>query len=68
VILPAPGTAYSQDNEAQARRFIENADKTNFKATKDVEVGKQRLILMSPNGTRWNITVDNAGTISATSL
>jgi hypothetical protein len=68
VHLPPPSPAYDANNEAQARRAIELADQDNRKTTQDVEISKQRLILTSPDGTRWNITVSNAGTISATSL
>jgi hypothetical protein len=68
VHLPPPGDAYDPNNEAQARRAIELADQDNRKTTQDVEISKQRLILTSPDGTRWNIKVSNAGTISATSL
>ena len=34
----------------------------------DVEIDAARLILTSPNGTRFSVTVANDGTLSATSL
>ena len=34
----------------------------------DVEVGDARLILKSPNGTRYSITVDNSGNLGATAI
>lgn len=64
---PAPG--YMQAHEIERNRALEAADRMNRKKGQDVEVaGDERLILSSPDGTRWSITVSNAGAISATSL
>jgi len=68
MILPSAPAQYGQNEQAGVRRILETADKQNRKKTEDVEVAKQRLILTSPDGTRFNITVSNTGTISATSL
>jgi hypothetical protein len=48
--------------------LIEQADGLNHKKNQDVEVGAARLILKSPNGTRYSITVDNSGNLGATAL
>lgn len=48
--------------------ILERADAENHKRGRDIEVAPARLILTSPDGTRWTITVDNTGTIAATSL
>ena len=66
--LPFPKGGYSPRDEVERNRQIEMADMQNHKRGRDVEVGPGRLILTSPDGTRWSITVDNAGTISATSI
>lgn len=54
--------------EAERNRQIEAADRENHKRGRDVEIGQGRLILTSPNGTRYDITVSNAGAIVVTSL
>lgn len=66
--LPAPAPQYDQANEAAMRRALEQEDRRNRKAGADVEIGSERLVLKSPNGTRWSVTVSNAGVVSATSL
>jgi hypothetical protein len=63
--LPKPSAAYDPNNEAQARRAIEQADKANRKNGANVEIGGQKLVLKSPNGTRWSVTVNNSGVLSA---
>ena len=67
--LPHPRqTGLTRTEEIERNRQIELADRENHKRGRDIEVEPGRLILTSPDGTRWNITVDNAGSISATSL
>jgi hypothetical protein len=55
----------------QARRDAElqRADAENLKRGQDLELQPSvRLILHSPNGNRWSLTVDNVGVLSATAL
>lgn len=67
--LPNPRPTYEASLEAQKNLILEREDALNFKKTADVEiVDPQRLILRSPNGSRWVITVSNTGTVSATAL
>jgi hypothetical protein len=66
--LPSPEQAYDAQVEQQRNLLIEQADDLNHKKNQDVEVGAARLILKSPNGTRYSITVDNSGTVSASSI
>jgi hypothetical protein len=48
---------------------LNKRDVNTRKRDTDVEIaGSQRLILSSPDGTRWSITVSNAGAISATAI
>ena len=43
-------------------------DKELMRRTQDVEILKRRLILQSPNGDLWSVTVSNSGILSATAL
>lgn len=44
------------------------ADDQNMKKTQDVVITGRRLILPSPDGNLWEISVSNAGVISAVAL
>lgn len=67
--LPNPPAQYSASSEAQRNQILEREDGLNFKKTADVEiVDPQRLILRSPDGTKYVISVDNSGVLSATAL
>ena len=48
-------------------RTLEQADRMNHKRDRDLEV-RTRLILSSPDGSRFEIQVSDAGTLSAVSL
>lgn len=66
--LPIPDQGYNRAQEMRRNDTLEQADAANRKRGQDVEIGASRLILTSPDGTRWSVTVDNAGTLAATSL
>lgn len=66
--LPLPSGSYDRVAEQRRNGIIEQADARNHKRGQDVEIGEGRLILTSPDGTRFAIEVDNAGTITATSI
>jgi len=66
--LPKPPSAYDAHEQAQLRHTLEREDRNNRKLGTDVEIGANRLVLKSPNGARWSITVSNAGVITATAL
>lgn len=66
--LPAPSSGYSRADQQEVRRQIELEDQQNHKRNRDVEIGVGRLILTSPNGTRYSIVVSNAGVISAVAV
>jgi hypothetical protein len=68
MILPEAQRSYDFVQENQRNNLIEQADNLNRKKNQDIELRSERLILQSPDGTRFNITVANDGTISATSL
>ena len=51
-----------------AKTLLEQADRKNQKTDKNyIVVGGVNLILQSPNGTFYRITVDNSGNLTATS-
>lgn len=67
--LPNADEQYSQTNEAQTRAALERADAQNQKNSANLEVGSRRsLILTAPNGSRWAVGVNNAGTLTTTAL
>lgn len=57
---------YDQAHENRRNDELGRADRQNRKNNADVEVpNPQRLILQSPNGSRWSITISNTGVITA---
>jgi hypothetical protein len=56
---------YDVSRETERNRQLEAADRENHKRGRDIEVNPGRLILTSPDGTRWSVTVDDTGTLSA---
>lgn len=62
----APGS-YDPADQAKVRKAIADADTQNFKKGQDVQLLRgERLILASPNGSRWLVGVSNAGAIVVT--
>lgn len=67
--LPEPPVRYSRENEAQRNRTLVEADSRNLKRQSDIQmVSGARLILISPDGSRWSVTVSDAGTLAAVIL
>lgn len=66
--LPKPGPQYDQPNEAAARKAIMDADARTQKIDQDFVVKNNKLILVSPNGTRYSGTISNSGTLTWTAL
>lgn len=66
-LRPAP-PQYNRMIFADMVRILQSADAENHKRGRDVEIGSARLILTSPNGTRYAVTVDNAGNISTSAV
>lgn len=58
------------DNERSLRSRLEQQDRRLARSEReDVIVDlERRLLVRSPNGTFWSITVDDLGAISATSM
>ena len=67
--LPRAPGAYSKHDQDRFRKTLDQRDTENRKKQQDVEVaGTERLILSSPNGSRWSVEVSNAGALSAVAL
>lgn len=66
--LPNPPSSYVQSDQQELRRQVELSDQQNHKRNRDVEIGTARLILTSPNGTRYALVVSNTGTLSTVAV
>lgn len=62
--LPDPPERYDPDHQREVSARLEQEDAQNRKKGRDVEIGSARLILTSPNGTRYAVAVDNTGILS----
>jgi len=69
MILPNPPGTYLQSYFSPILQQIAKLLTTSYQKGSDVELNAdQRLIIVSPDGTRYEITVDNSGTLSTTAL
>ena len=68
MILPNASNNYDQGVESQRNLLIEQADDMNRKKNQDIELRNDRLILQSPNGTRYKLAVENNGNLSAVQI
>lgn len=67
MILPNPPGTYLQAYFAPVLQQIARLLTTSYQKGSDVELNSdQRLIIVSPNGTRYKIEVDNSGNLSTT--
>jgi hypothetical protein len=65
MILPNPPGTYLQAYFAPVLQQIARLLTTSYQKGSDVELNTdQRLIIVSPNGTRYEIVVDNSGNLS----
>lgn len=64
-----PAPAYDRNNESTFRDILKRWAMGVLRTDKDVELQPTtRLILTSPNGTRYALTVNNAGAWTSTAL
>jgi len=69
MILPNPPGTYLQAYFAPVLQQIARLLTTSYQKGSDVELNAdQRLIIVSPNGTRYQIEVDNSGVLSASAV
>jgi len=65
MILPNPPGKYLQSYFAPILQQIAKLLTTSYQKGSDVELNAdQRLIIVSPNGTRYQIETDNSGNLS----
>jgi hypothetical protein len=60
MILPQ----FSAPQMVELARILIAEDEKNYKRDRDIELVRNRIILRSPNGTRYALVVDNAGALS----
>lgn len=69
LILSSAPLEYSARDQANMRKALQEADQQNIKTRRDIYlVQGERLILKSPNGTKYALTVDNSGVLSTTAV
>jgi hypothetical protein len=67
--LPEPQPGYDRQAEIFNNIAMEEADRSNFKHFEDVDLANnERLILVSADGTRYSVTVTDAGVLGTTEL
>lgn len=67
ILQPAP-PAYNAGDQNRVREAVSRADSENIKFGKDAILARgERLVLVSPDGTQYALSVDNAGTLSTVS-
>jgi hypothetical protein len=59
---------YSQKDQNESRAEIKRELDRRHRRGVDLELGADRLIIRSPDGSRFALTVDNAGVLSAVGL
>jgi hypothetical protein len=64
-----PGQAYDRANETGFRDLLKRFLAGVLRTDRDAELQPNaRLIMTSPNGTRYAVTIDNAGAFVSTAL
>lgn len=67
--LPRPAERYDQRWAAENNRQLEQKLAMAHRKGADVELGQEeRLVLRSPDGARWSVTITNAGAILTTAI
>jgi len=66
--LSRPLPTYDPNQRASDNFSLEQADRANHKRDQDIEVGTANIILTSPNGTRYAISISDAGVISTATV
>jgi hypothetical protein len=68
--LPRAPRAYDPMNEQSVRGLIEAADRDSLKRGRDLDLGAAAagLILVSPDGARWRLTVGDDGALTTVGM
>lgn len=66
--LPRPEPRYDPRYQTEINRLIEALAERAFQRGERIEAGQAGVVLTAPNGSRWLLTVDNAGALGTTAL
>lgn len=66
--LPPATERYDRAREDTVQRELQREDARNRKKGEHIELVTEFLILKSPNGARWKLTVGNTGMLTAVAL
>jgi hypothetical protein len=68
--LPRAPRAYDVADEQSVRGLIEAADRETLKRGRDLDLGAVGvgLILVSPDGTRWRLSVGDEGVLGTAAI
>ena len=64
--LPSPPEQYAVRDQSRIHQVIEEELDKRWERFQDIEVPTSRIILTSPDGTRYELTVDDAGVVGTT--
>ena len=69
LVLPEPRREYDRQALIFNNIAMEEADRSNFKHFVDIDLANnERLILVSADGTRYSVTVTDAGVLGTTAI
>lgn len=64
--LPTPPDRYDRRHIEDVQREVERADDENLKRNRNIQMPPTAfIILASPDGSTWKLTVDNSGVLTA---
>ncbi|WP_396190011.1 hypothetical protein [Flavobacterium sp.] len=66
--LPEPSPRYDPVEEARRNEILTQAFGRAFGRGERIEAGEPGVVLRAPNGSRWLLTVSNAGVLGTTAL
>lgn len=66
--LPLAPDKYDRSQQTRVQVALEQEDGRNRKKGADLEIVNERLILHSPNGTRYKVVVSDLGALSAVAI
>ena len=61
--LPQAPRLYDPRDQQSLRAALAQADGQNLKRNTDIQMGRARFVMQSPNGKRWNIGVTDSGQV-----
>lgn len=63
--LPRAAPQYSMDTQARSNQTLESEDLRNRKTGSDLALTSERLTILSPNGTNYQIIITDSGAVRA---